>query len=195
MAALWLRSRSELLFPPIIKGSLALMVLLIMLSSAQILTGFIPIEKAVKTTGGIGSADYSLEVYGWRQLREEFIPLADNYEKSGLMNADAPLLSYRWFPAANYSYYAARGTERYVMAVGDTSEIHKYVWINQAHGGFRLNTDAWYITSSREYRHPRSMSSVYYEKILPPDTISVMRMGKPAYCFYVYRLKNLQSKR
>jgi hypothetical protein len=39
------------------------------------------------------------------------------------------------------------------------------------------------------------VSSAYYEKVLPPDTISVMRMGKPAYYFYVYRLKNLQSKR
>jgi len=36
---------------------------------------------------------------------------------------------------------------------------------------------------------------VYYEKVLPPDTISIMRMGHPAYYFYVYRLKNLQAKR
>jgi len=121
--------------------------------------------------------------------------LADKYEKEGAMPVNAPIVSYRWFPAANYSYYAARGTGRYVMASGDTSEIHKYAWINQDHGGFRLNTDAWYITSSRDFRHPRTITTVYYEKVLPPDTITVMRMGKPEYYFYVYRLKNLQSKR
>jgi len=195
LAALWLRNRSEALFPKAIKVSLGFSVLLIALSSAQIVTGFIPIEKLVRAEKGKGSTDYSLEVYGWRKLGTEFNLMAGKYEKEGAMPVNAPIVSYRWFPAANYSYYAARGTERYVMASGDTSEIHKYLWINQAHGGFRLNTDAWYITSSRDYRHPRSMSKVYYEKVLPPDTISVMRMGKPVYYFYVYRLKNLQARR
>jgi hypothetical protein len=149
----------------------------------------------MKDKAGKGSADYSLELYGWNQLRKEFIMLADNYEKAGLMPAGAPIVSYCWFPAANYSYYAARETDRFVMAAGDTSVIHKYVWINQLYGGFRLNSDAWYITSSRDFKAPRSMSKLYYEKILPPDTISVMRMGKAVYYFYVYRLKNLQSKK
>jgi hypothetical protein len=195
LAALWIRNRSEVVFPAAIKGALFFIALVITLSTAQVLTGFIPIEKFVKKTGGKGTADYSLEVYGWRQLRNEFLPLAASYEKAGLMPANSPIVSYRWFPAANYSYYAARGTGRYVLASGDTAAIHKFAWINQAHGGFRLNSDAWYITSSRDFRHPRSLPGVYYEKVLPPDTISVMRMGKPAYYFYVYRLKNLQSKR
>jgi len=195
LAALWLRNRSELVYPSVLKGALVFMLLIITLSTAQIMTGYIPIDKFGKKKVGKGSSDYSLEVFGWRQLRDKFIPLANNYEKAGLMPAGAAIVSYRWFPAANYSYYAARGTDRYVMAAGDTSEIHKYAWINQVHGGFMLNTDAWYITSSRDYRHPRSMTKAYYEKVLPPDTISVMRMGKPVYYFYIYRLKNLQSKR
>lgn len=195
LVALWLRNRSETVFPKAVKASLAFIAVLIALSSVQIITGFIPVDRFVKDEKGKGSADYSLEVYGWRQLGTEFNLLADKYEKDGAMPENAPIVSYRWFPAANYSYYAAQGTNRFVMAAGDTSEIHKYAWINQVHGGFRLNTDAWYITSSRDFRHPRSMSTVYYEKVLPPDTISVMRMGKPAYYFYVYRLKNLQSKR
>lgn len=111
------------------------------------------------------------------------------------MPVNAPIISYRWFPAANYSYYAARGTDRYVLATGDTSAIHKFVWINQLHGGFKLNSDAWYITSSRDFRHPDLLPNLYYAKVFPPDTIPVKRMGKPVYYFYIYRLKNLQSKR
>jgi hypothetical protein len=195
LAALWLRNRSEVLFPRVIKASLTFLVLLITLSSAQILTGFIPLHKFVKKTDATGSSDYSLEVFGWRQLGKEFKLLANKYENTNLMPLDAPIVSYRWFPAANFSYYAARGTDRFVLAAGDTSEIRNYVWINQVHGGFMLNTDDWFITSSRDFRHPLSMSNVYYEKVLPPDTISIMRTGKPAYYFYVYRLKNLQSRR
>lgn len=195
LAAIWLRNRTTAIIPTTIRISLAFSFVLITLSSAQVLTGFIPIEKLTGKSIAKSSIDYSLEIYGWDQLREQFIPLADKYEQSGLMPANAPIVSYRWFPAANYSYYAARGTSRYVMAAGDTAAIHKYAWINQVHGGFRLNTDAWYITSSRDYRSPRSLSGLYYEKILSPDTLTIMRMGKPAYYFYVYRLMNLQSKR
>lgn len=195
LAALWLRLRSGSLFPLALKCSLMFISLLILISAAQIITGFIPLESFYKTKGGMGEKDLSLEVFGWRQLQKEFGPLAEKYENAGLMPVGAPIVGYRWFPAANYSYYAARGTGRYVMAAGDTNAIHKFVWINKLHGGFKLNTDAWYITSSRDFRHPRSLSQLYYEKIMPPDTLHISRFRKPAYDFYVYRMKNLQSKR
>ena len=195
MAALWLRNRSEAILPKALKAALAFMLTLLILSTAQILTGFIPIEKLTKNITGSSIGDYSLEVYGWGQLREGFIPLADKYEKEGKMSENAPIVSYRWFPAANFDYYAARGTGRFVMATGDTASIHKYVWINQLHGSFRLNSNAWYITSSRDYRHPRSINTLYYNKISQPDTIPILRMGKPVYYFYVYRLNDLQMKR
>jgi hypothetical protein len=192
LAALWLSKRTQNVFPSVLKASLGFIAVLIMLATAQILTGFVPLDSFTKKTSGKGSSDLSLEVYGWRQLQSGFKPLAEKFEQSGLMPVGAPIVSYRWFPAANYSYYAARGTGRYVMASGDTAAIHKYAWINQIHGGFRINSDAWYITSSRDFRHPRSLKKLYYEKVMPPDTIPVVRMGKPAYYFYVYRMKNLQ---
>ena len=194
VAAIWIRNRTEKIFPSQLKVALGFIIVLLSISIAQITTGFIPLEKFSKHKDQKGAADYSLEVYGWNQLRAGFEPLAEKYEKAGLMPTDAPIVSYRWFPAANYSYYLARGTGRYVMASGDTADIHKYVWINQVYGGFRLNSDAWYITSSRDFRHPRSVKTIYYDKVMPPDTISILRMGKPAYYFYVYRLKNLQVK-
>jgi 4-amino-4-deoxy-L-arabinose transferase-like glycosyltransferase len=195
LAALWLRSRTDVLLPSLLKGSLTFIILVISLATAQVLTGFIPVEKWTDNTKGKGSGDYSLEVYGWRQLRQDFGPLAAKYESNGEMPLNAPIISYRWFPAANYSYYVARGTERFVMATGDTSAIHKYVWINQQHGGFSLNSDAWYITSSRDFRDPRQLPGLYYQKVLPPDTVTIERMGKPAYYFFIYRMKNLQSRR
>jgi hypothetical protein len=195
VVALWLRNRSNSKIPLVLRYSLAFLVVLITLSTAQIRTGFIPFEKFSKGDDGKGSADYSLEMYGWNQLRDDFIPLADKYEQAGSMPSNSPIVSYRWFPAANYSYYLARGTHRFVMAAGDTAAIHKYAWINQIHGGFKLNSDAWYITSSRDFRSPRSLPGLYYESISLPDTIRISRMRKDVYDFYVYRLKNLQSKR
>lgn len=195
VVALWIRNSQQKLFPAAIKASLAVMIVVLTVSVIQILTGFIPVAKLTGKAETDPSGDFSLEIYGWSQLGTEFNRLAAGYESRGLMPAAAPIVSYRWFPAANYEYYVTRGTSRVVMATGDTAAIHKYIWINQLHGGFRLNTDAWYITSSRDFVSPRALPNLYYEKVLPPDTIAVTRMGKQVYAFYLYRMKNLQSKR
>jgi hypothetical protein len=195
LTAVWLSQRSEKRFPGSLKAALSFLILLLTTAVLQISTGFIPVDRLVSKHGGQGEKDISLELYGWNQLKTAFGPIAERSESDGSMPAGAPIVSYRWFPAANYSYYLSRGTERKVMAAGDTSEIHQYAWINAAEGGFRLNTDAWYITSSRDYRSPRALPGLYYNIVMTPDTVPVMRAGKPAYYFYIYRLKNLQSKR
>ena len=194
LAALRLRNHTSVFFPKLLKTSLVFIILLITLAITQTFTGIIPFDSLLKNKGGLGQFDYSLEVFGWSQLHDGFAPLAAKYEQQGLIASDAPIVTYRWFPAANYEYYITRGTSRHVIAAGDTSEIHKYVWINQLHGGLKLNGDAWYITSSRDFRMPSTMTAVYYQKVSPPDTIPIRRMGRITYCFYVYRLTNLQTK-
>lgn len=192
--ALLLRKKHSKRVPLPIVASLSFIGLILLVVPLQILTGFIPLQKIGKTSGIETGNDYSLEMVGWHTLQKEFPILATRYEENGLMLPGSPIVSYRWFPAANFEYYAARRDNRAVLAAGDTSEIHGYAWINQNRGGFNLNTDAYYITSSREYRNPKTLRSVYYEKILPPDTIPVYRMKKQVFQFYVYRLKNLQYK-
>lgn len=194
MAALWLRSNTEKLFPKAVVSSLAFLLLLITISVTQIKTGFIPWPAESKSITQKGEDDISLELIGWRHLRKEFKALTAKYESQGEMPARAPLISYRWFPAANLEYYAAWPTNRVVMGAGPLSSIHQYAYVNRLHGGFRLNTDAWYITSSRDYRPPESLKPLYYRQVSLPDTITVTRSGKPVYYFFVYRMKDLQSK-
>jgi len=197
LAALWIRNRKTsngVAFPGKIIASITAMLLIVTLSMVQIWTGFIRLEEPEKTTNQNKITDYSLELFGWRQLGEKFKALADEYEARDGIDKEAPLVSYRWFPAAHLEYYVARPSGRVVLASGELGAIHKYAWINREHGGFQLNTDAWYITSSRDFRDPAILRPLYYEKILPPDTIDILRNGRTVYQFYVYRMINLQSK-
>ncbi len=197
IAALWIRQKtaeSGRLFPVWPLVSLATMAVILLLAIAQISTGFIHLDPENVPARKKGEKDYSLEVYGWTQMGEEFRKMAGRYEKAGEMPVDAPIVTYRWFPAANLEYYATRPGNRIVMAAGDLEAIHNYSRINRMHGGFRLNTDAWYITSSRDFRDPVLLMPFYYRQIMPPDTINIDRCGKTAYYFFVYRMKDLQSK-
>jgi hypothetical protein len=193
-AALWIREKQSSNFPVVISGSLLLLIVILGISVAQIKTGFITLNKSKKESLSGNIEDYSLEVYGWRQLGASFDSVSRKHEARGEIKLSAPIVSYRWFPAANLEYYVARPTGRFVLATGDLSAIHKYAWINQVHGGFKLNSDAWYITSSREFRDPRELPNVYYQEIMPPDTVPITRKGDTVYSFYVYRMINLQSK-
>lgn len=195
VAALYIRSHQNdkpSLFPKSLFFALLVQLVVISAAMLQIKTGLIPLEK-LKTPEG-NSRDFSLDLYGWSQLGEKFKLLADTYEQKGEIQKDAIIVSWRWFPAANLEYYAALPSGRKVLASGSLAEIHKYAWINQLHGGFKLNSDAWYITSSLDFRDPALLSPLHYEKTFPADTIPIERGGKTAYHFYVYRLKNLQSK-
>jgi 4-amino-4-deoxy-L-arabinose transferase-like glycosyltransferase len=197
VSALWIRTKQSekgRIFPGWIIASMSILVIIIGVSIAQITTGFIRLWPAQETNESLGKRDLSLEVFGWEQLAGKFDSIAKAHEQPGDMKPGLPIVTYRWFPAANLEYYVARPSHRYVLALGDLSEIHKYAWINQIHGGFHLNSDAWYITSSRDFKAPGIFLKRYYRKIFPPETIPIIRNGKTAYYFYVYRMKNLQTK-
>lgn len=194
VTAFWLRSLHENLFPKAVKTSLAAAGVVLTVSLIQITTGIIPWPAGSDSYPEKGADDISLELTGWRTLGKEFTELSGKYEKSGLMPAGAPIISYRWFPAANLEYYAARPSKRFVLAAGPLNSIHQYAWTNTLHGGFKLNTDAWYITSSRDFRPPAALKPLYFSHTSDPDTITVTRCGKAAYYFFVYRMKDMQAK-
>lgn len=194
LAALWIRSLNDKYFPGMIRASLLFLAVLLLLSIVRITTGIVPWPGESSEITRKGEKDISLELYGWRTLKHEFTELSAKYETAGDMPAGAPIVSYRWFPAANLEYYAAKPTGRFVLAAGSLSAIHQYAFVNRLHGGFRLNSDAWYITSSRDFRPPASLKPLYFRRVSIPDTVTVVRGGKPAYYFFVYRLKDMQSK-
>ncbi len=197
LAAVYLRQRKPDpagLFPGWLKAALSVLLCVIMLGIVQISTGFIRFNPANTLIRKKGEKDLSLEVYGWKQMGDQFGRLSERYEKSGEMPVHAPIISWRWFPAANLEYYAARTSGRYVLVSGDLDAAHNYARVNRIHGGFRLNSDAWYITSSRDFRDPLLLRPLYFQQILAPDTIRIDRCGKTAFYFFVYRMKDLQSK-
>lgn len=194
VTALWLRSLSDKPFPKVIRASLSFLCILLVLCVVQIKTGIIPWPGVSNSITIKGEKDISLELVGWRQLGKEFEEISNKYESSGEMPAGAPIISYRWFPAANLEYYAAKPANLYVLAAGPLNTIHQYAFVNEFHGGFRLNTDAWFITSSRDFRSPETLKHLYFKELHTPDTITISRGGKPAYYFFVYRMKNMQAK-
>jgi hypothetical protein len=141
-----------------------------------------------------GKDDVSLDMYGWEQVRRQFRWLASDDESRGVMQEGSPIVTFRWFPAANLDYYVARHTNKVVLAYGPLESIHKYKWINQQRGGFTEGMDAYYITTSRDYKDPEELFTGVFREIELAYYFPIRRNGHDAAYGFIYHLKSFKKE-
>lgn len=183
-----MKSGKVKLFPREIVISLSVLMFVLALGIIQIKTGIIP-QPSADDPKEIGKNDVTLDMYGWEQFSEKFSQLADRDIYTRNMNADAPIISHKWFPAAHLDYYVARKYGYNLLAIGDLDAIHKYAWINRQRPQLRQGSDAYFITSSRNYKSPEYMLE-YFKWIEKPEMIRIFKGDRHVENFFVYRLRN-----
>ena len=173
--------------------SLGVSLVIICAGAFQIKSGWIGIDNPKSEIQHMGRSDPSLDMYGWQQLRDTMPAIIERDRRAGVMGPDAAFVSFRWFPLANIDYYIALPLHMKVLAIGKLEDIHHYAWINKHRSGFRENMDAYFITSGRDFKDPAPIYSSYFRSIEPCDTIPVVRGGKVAMYFFIYRMHNLRE--
>ena len=176
--------------PKSIKAALLVLLLTLIIGVAEIKTGFIPLDKHTEPEM-LGRDDFTIDMYGWRQLGEKFAAFREEKMAEGVMNAEDGIVANQWFPLANLDYYVARPLGMRVMGLGWPEFLHKYLWINEERGGFHLGENYWFLTDSRYLKDPKEMYQWYFSEIELAGTITIERCGKPAKNFFVYTCKNL----
>ncbi|MCK9204315.1 MAG: glycosyltransferase family 39 protein [Bacteroidales bacterium] len=181
-----LNARKLRLIPWPVILSLTLLAGVAVVGVGQIRFGWIPLQR-------MKMDDVSLDMYGWKQLGDKFGAISSWDEDHYLIDKGSPLLTFRWFPAANYDYYVARKLNKSVYALGELERIHKYYWIDQERGMLKKGSDAWYIALSDDYEDPVALYGGLYELILPSDTISILRGKETVRKAFVFRLIDLKE--
>ena len=196
LAAIWMDSLAQNKQVPNIpwplKVSVSLLAVILIIGYSQINYGIIKFEPS-KNYNKLGSNDPSLDMFGYKQVGEQFALITQRDKANGIMNKDAIMLGNNWFPLANFDYYAASPIGMKSYAMGSLDRIHKYAWINEINGGFKKGMDAYYLTDSREYHEPYKYFDKYFEKIETADTIQIYRAGEIIKRAFVFRLKNLEK--
>lgn len=192
LAAAWLAKKSTKKIPNLLKFALALTLLVIVAGMGQIKGGWI-----IKPKDGDGffrgKKDFSLDMYGWRQLADKVIPLMDSLENRGLLKKGSAMVSFRWFPSAHLDYYVALPSGRRMLACGPLHRIHQYRWINVARGGLQPGYDAWYLVPGRDYRRPEEVCPGCWEDVTAADTIPIIRGNDTVVFFFLYGMKGFKS--
>lgn len=195
LSACWLcdknpQSDSNFRLPKSIIAAMCILILTVGIGIAEINTGFIPLDRHTEPEM-LGRNDFTLDMYGWRQLETKFAALREQKIAEGVMKKENGIVADEWFPLANLDYYVARPLGMKVMGVGYIEKLHKYLWINEQRGGFKKGEDFWFLTDSRYLKNPVGLYPGGFESIIPIDTITIEREGKPAKNFFVYACKGL----
>ena len=195
LSAVWLAERHpesncRLGIPKPIVATLSILILTVGIGAAEIKTGFIPLDRHTEPEK-LGRNDFTLDMYGWRQLETKFAFLREEKIAEGVMKAEDGIVADEWFPLANLDYYVARPLGMKVMGIGYLEKLHKYMWIDAQRGGFQKGEDFWFLTDSRYFKRPEALYPGGFESIEFIDTITIERGGKPAKNFFVYACKGL----
>ena len=189
LSAAYLKDKHETL-PQSIIAALSVLLITLVVGVAEIKTGFIPLDKHTEPEQ-IGRDDFTVDMYGWRQLGEKFADFRAQKIAEGMMNEEDGIVANQWFPLANLDYYVARPLGLRVMGLGWPAFLHKYLWINDERGGFHLGENYWFLSDSRYPKDPKTTYQWYFKEIELVGVIEIDRCGKPAKNFFVYTCKDL----
>ncbi len=192
ITAAWLAERavgktSRIVFPKLVLYAAAVLFLALALGFLHIKTGVLSFPDN-SNPKKLGENDITLDMCGWQQFADKFEAQRTLDIASGLMTVDAPIISHCWFPAAHLDYYVAQPNGMDMLGVGDLASLHKYAWMNRKRQQLTLGSDAWFITSSRDFQDPESLYSKYFSSIEAPQLIRIYKGEKHVENFFVYRM-------
>lgn len=145
---------------------------------------FYPATFGSKNEKELGKNDISLDAYGWKEAGEKF---AAYYIKQHNDNTKPPLLCNTWW-GGHDEYYFARPLGIKMIGLGNVLNIHQYAWRLGA-DTLKLNMDTAYtVVHSYDYFDVKKAFEKHYATIDSVQTIPVLRSGKRAYYFNVWRL-------
>jgi 4-amino-4-deoxy-L-arabinose transferase-like glycosyltransferase len=164
------------------------------ITAGIIVINFMPGTLGKKDKTFLGDGDFTLDMYGWNNLKKEVQQILQQDLQTGTMAKDAVIISNKWFPAAHIDYYVAMPLQKDVIAIGDTGDIHQYAWINNKRKILQAGDDAYCIAPSNNYVDVKAVYAAYFATILKAEIIEQKRNGTVCRRFYIWRLKNFIVK-
>ena len=161
---------------------------------AIVITGLLVINYLPNTIGDkddktLGSGDFTLDMYGWKDLQYKFKTIYDA-DINASNTTTTFIINDKWFPAAHIDNYIAQPMKLNFIAIGDLEDIHNYAWLNTHRKKIKKADDAYFITTSNNFCNPVDKYKTIFEKINEPIILPQKRAGNIVRNVYVYLMKN-----
>lgn len=137
----------------------------------------------------LGSKDFSLDMFGWRQGGEKFRQIYLQDQKEGRMPVGSPVACYNWYPAAHEDYYFCRPINIKLIGLGPEYNLHHYIWLNSYNLPEVNMQKAYSIVPSNENYNARNVYMNYYNQVDSVAIINSYRNGKICRYFTIFRMQ------
>lgn len=151
---------------------------------------YLPVSLGKQNPENLGAGDFTMDLYGWNSFEKAFEELRNKDIATHNMQADAVIISNKWFPAAHLDYYVAQPLNMKLYAFGALFDIHNFAWLNKQKGAIKKGADAYYISPSNYSSIPDSIYKKLFSIVEAPVVIHQYRNKVAVRNFYVYRMKN-----
>ena len=143
-----------------------------------------------KEHGQLGKGDFTLDMYGWTDLKTSFKQILEADLNNGRMKKNAAIVCNKWFPASHIDYYVAMPLNKDMIGLGEINDIHQYAFINTERKWLQPGDDAYCIVPSNYDADVKAIYGHYFKTILSPEIVPQYRNGVLCRYFYVWRLKD-----
>lgn len=191
LAAVYLdkkKSNDGMCVPKVIKAAFIL-IIFVLVAGIGIIKCY-PGTIASATGDNLGDGDFTLDMYGWKELGKKMDSLNKAETAKGTMQNDAPIIVNKWFPAAHIDFYVAPVSHQATYAIGELFDLHHYYWLNAFKKPLQKKRDAYFIMPSNN--HDEKYIGYYKERfdtVLPPSIIPIYRNGAVCKQVAVFRMK------
>ena len=174
--------------PLVLKSSIAL--LCAALVAATLMIRYYPGTIGSHEKNQYGDGDFTLDMYGWRQLGKEFKGWMDSEKQNHALPENIKIVSHKWFPAAHLEYYVASPLHMTLVGVGDVVDLHQYYWLNKNRPALMKGDSALCIIPSNYLANLDETYLLHFTSAERIHTFEGTRGGEVARYFYVYLLKD-----
>lgn len=110
------------------------------------------IDRVNTTPERLGRFDFTLDMYGWHQVKEGFQKIrAKDIVEGKLLSS---LVITKWFPGGHLDHYVARPSGLSLIAAGSLDELHQFRFWYPEQNPADTATWHYYITTSHFYINP-----------------------------------------
>ncbi|QIL41331.1 glycosyltransferase family 39 protein [Pedobacter sp. HDW13] len=167
----------------------------IVITTGLLVINYYPgIFSANKDNLSFGKGDPTLDLYGWKETGKIIDSVYQNENQAGKKRIKTIIIT-KWFPAAHLDFYVCHGTALETYGMGDTRDLHQYVFSNQDKHKPRYGEDAAYILPSNLFDEAvLEKIKKGYAHCYPPIAVPIYRNGAICKYILIFRLENYQGK-
>lgn len=158
-----------------------------------VLTGYVCVQYYPRTLGNkqyddLGEGDFTLDMYGWKDIGTQFSKWAKDTENIHRFPQNNIIVCDKWFPAAHIDYYIAQKVQMDVIGIGTMNDLHQYYWLNHYRNGINKGDSALCIIPSNYSAHVLANYLQYFNKAELLHNFPVMRGSNTVRYFNVFLL-------